>query len=142
MAALYRITIHWQPLPPPYLCAMHDEITDATLEQLVRTFYGRVRQDPLLGPVFNAAVHDWEEHFARLTDFWSSVMLTTGRYKGNPFGQHLKHPLTPQMFDRWLAIWGGTVGDLFASEPAAELTARAHRIGDSLRQGLFFRPVP
>lgn len=121
---------------------MQTEITDASLELLVRTFYGRVRQDPLLGPVFNAAVEDWEEHFARLTDFWSSVMLTTGRYKGNPFGQHLKHPITPPMFDRWLAIWSETVGELFAPEAADDLRARAERIGQSLQQGLFFRPIP
>jgi len=124
------------------MTALHTQITEAGLAALVRTFYGRVREDPMLGPVFNAAVDDWEAHFARLTDFWSSVMLTTGRYKGNPFSQHLKHPLTPPMFDRWLAIWAETVGELFASGPAAELRARAERIGDSLRQGLFFRPMP
>lgn len=145
-AAVYRYTINWQPLPEHYLHAMlaeapHPQITEASLERLVRTFYGRVREDALLGPVFNAAVEDWEEHFHRLTAFWSSVMLTSGRYKGNPFGAHLKHPITPQMFERWLALWGETVGELFDPEAARQLRVRAERIGQSLSQGLFFRPI-
>jgi hemoglobin len=124
---------------PVQFAAPHPEITEAALARLVATFYARVRKDPLIGPVFNGAVDDWDAHLEKLTDFWSSVMLTTGRYKGNPFGEHQKHPLTPQMFDRWLSLWGQTVGELFGPEAAGQLRDRAGRIGASLQQGLFFR---
>jgi hemoglobin len=119
----------------------HPEITEAALARLVDTFYARVRQDPLIGPVFNAAVEDWDEHLEKLAGFWSSVMLTTGRYKGNPFGAHQKLPITPPMFDRWLALWSETVGEMFGPEAADQLRAKAERIGQSLQQGLFFRPI-
>jgi len=75
-------------------------ISEEALGLVVERFYARVRLDPLLGPIFGAAVHDWPEHLARLTDFWSSVMLTSGRYKGRPLPAHLKHAdaITPEGF--------------------------------------------
>jgi hemoglobin len=118
---------------------MYAEITEPALADLVSRFYARARQDELIGPVFNAAVDDWEEHLVKLTGFWSSVMLGTSRYKGNPFGAHQKHPLKPEMFERWLGLWSETVGEMFEPEAAEQLRQRAMRIGDSLQQGLFFR---
>ena len=41
-------------------------IDDAMIERLVRTFYGRARRDPLLGPVFDGTVQDWERHITRI----------------------------------------------------------------------------
>jgi hypothetical protein len=64
---------------------------EAALPALLDRFYARVRADAELGPVFNDAVEDWSRHLATLADFWSSVMLTSGRYKGNPMQAHLKH---------------------------------------------------
>ena len=64
---------------------------EAALPALLDRFYARVRADAELGPVFNDAVGDWDHHMATLADFWSSVMLTSGRYKGQPVPAHLKH---------------------------------------------------
>lgn len=120
---------------------MIQEIDDASIALLVDRFYAKVRQDPQLGPVFNAAVHDWDEHLATLRDFWSSVMLTSGRYKGDPMGAHRKHPvIAPEMFDRWLALWAETSGEIFAPKAAQAFQAKAARIAESLKLGLFFRP--
>ncbi len=66
-------------------------MTEADLQALVDRFYAKVRADDLLGPLFNRAVEDWPEHLERLGAFWSSVMLTSGRYKGSPMGAHLRH---------------------------------------------------
>ena len=118
-----------------------DGIDEAGLERLVHAFYARVREDAELGPIFNDAIADWPEHLARLTAFWSSVMLTSGRYKGQPVPAHMKHRsrITPALFDRWLALWGETARELMAPEAAAALEARAARIADSLQLALFFR---
>ena len=72
------------------------------LKMLVNAFYARVRADAQLGPVFNGAIDDWPEHLGKLADFWSSVMLTTGRYKGQPVPAHRKHAdsITPALFTR------------------------------------------
>jgi truncated hemoglobin YjbI len=53
----------------------------------------RARLDPVIGPVFNNAVKDWNEHLRKLYDFWSLVMLTSCRYKGNPMAAHVKQPI-------------------------------------------------
>ena len=94
----------------------------------------------MIGPLFEGAVGDWDEHLGKLCDFWSSVMLTTGRYKGNPMAAHLKHPIEPQFFERWLRLWHETAGEIFAAEPAAAFDLKAERIAESLKLALFFRP--
>ncbi len=117
-----------------------DEITEPAIAALVARFYGKARQDPLIGPLFNRAVADWDEHLAKLSDFWSSVMLTTGRYRGNPMAAHLKHPIEPEFFVRWLALWHETAAELFAPAVAAQFGEKAERIAESLKLALFYRP--
>jgi len=113
---------------------------DAMLPTLLRTFYGRVRQDELIGPIFNDAVHDWDEHLDRIGEFWSSVMLGTGRYKGNPVARHLPHAgrIDQAGFDRWLGIWGETTSELLPEPLALALQAKAARIAESLRLAIQF----
>src|SRR5690606_25401228 len=108
---------------------------------LVDTFYARVRADAELGPIFNDAIGDWPEHLGKLVDFWDSVMLGSGRYKGQPVPAHLRHRdrITPELFDRWLAIWNRTTAELMRPEAAAALQTRAARIAESLKLALFFR---
>ena len=83
-------------------------IDDAMIERLVRAFYGRAVEDPLIGPIFAAGIEDWEAHIARLCDFWSSVALMTGRYHGTPMQAHLPLPLDRAAFERWLMLFGQT----------------------------------
>jgi hemoglobin len=118
-------------------------LDEAALAAFLDAFYARVRADPLIGPVFAAAIPDaaWPRHMATIRDFWSSVLLKTGRYKGNPFGRHQAlGVLEPAHFARWLGLFEATAAERLAPETAAALVARAHRIGDSLKAGLFFRP--
>ncbi|WEK44008.1 MAG: group III truncated hemoglobin [Candidatus Sphingomonas colombiensis] len=119
-------------------------IEEAALARLIPAFYDRVRDDAQLGPVFNDAVGDWPEHLDKLIAFWSSVMLTSGRYKGNPMIAHLRHKprITPALFDRWLALWKMTTDELMTRDAAAALQAKAGRISESLQLALFFRLDP
>jgi hemoglobin len=119
-------------------------LTEAQIAELVPAFYARVRRDPLLGPVFAAAVGDWDEHHAKLTAFWSSVMLTSGRYKGSPMQAHLKHrgAIRPEMFARWLQLWGETARERLPAELAEAFVAKAERIAESLGLALWFRMPP
>lgn len=117
------------------------QIDEPGLERLVAAFYARVREDDELGPIFNDAIADWPEHLEKLTAFWSSVMLTSGRYKGQPVPAHLKHVarITPALFDRWLGLWAQTTDELMTPTAAAALQAKAERIAESLQLALFFR---
>ncbi|KMO19661.1 group III truncated hemoglobin [Methylobacterium platani] len=118
-------------------------LNDSSLAPFLAQFYARVRRDPLLGPVFAAAIPDaaWPRHMATVEAFWSSVLFKTGRYKGNPFGTHQAlGSLQPAHFTRWLALFGETAQAHFPPEDAHALQERAERIGASLQAGLFFRP--
>lgn len=118
--------------------------TEAGIRRLLDLFYGRVRRDPVLGPVFARALGtddaEWAAHLARLADFWSSLMLRSGRYRGDPFSTHLRLPdLEPAMFDRWLALFGESCGEVFEPDLAHAFVERAERVARSLRMGLFER---
>ena len=120
--------------------APFETITEPAIAALVGRFYGKARCDPLIGPVFNTAVQDWDEHLRKLCDFWSSVMLTSGRYKGNPMAAHLRHPIEPAFFERWLMLWRETASKLFAPAIAERFRDKAERIAESLKLALFFHP--
>jgi len=109
---------------------------------LVDRFYARVRADAQLGPIFNGAVEDWPEHLRTLASFWSSVMLGSGTYKGNPMAVHLRHvdAITPELFERWLGLWREVTGESLPPAAAAALQEKAGRIAESLQAGLWFRP--
>ena len=116
------------------------EITEQDIARLVPAFYERVRQDLVLGPIFNDAIGDWPHHLDKLKAFWSSVMLTTGRYKGQPMVAHVRHEkrMTPDNFARWLALWRQTSGDVLSPEAAAAFQEKADRIAESLLLGVQF----
>ena len=135
------------PPRPSHMRFMTDEIsmapegiTEDRLRVLIPTFYARVRQDPLIGPVFNDAIQDWPEHLNRLIDFWSSVMLTSGRYKGRPLPAHVKHGdrITPRSFERWLGLWRETTEEMLPPAAAAAMQEKAARIAESLSLGISF----
>ena len=119
-------------------------INNEILQRLVDRFYARVREDELLGPVFNEAVTDWPEHLEKLGAFWSSVMLTSGRYKGNPMAAHLRRArvIKPEMFDKWLTLWADTASAELTPAGANAIIAKAERIAESLKLGLYFKLEP
>jgi hypothetical protein len=69
-------------------------IDEAMIDRLVRAFYARVREDTLLGPVFAARISDWEPHLRQMCAFWSSVVLMSGVYHGQPMQKHVPLPGT------------------------------------------------
>ena len=119
-------------------------IAEKDLQLLVDRFYAKVREDRMIGPLFNSAVADWPEHLEKLAAFWSSVMLTSGRYKGNPMAAHMRHAsnIEPEMFGRWLLLWRETAGEVLDAPGAAAVVAKAERIAESLKLGLFFQLPP
>jgi hemoglobin len=118
---------------------MRTGIDGPMIEQLVRTFYGRARLDPLIGPIFENKVHDWERHLSRICAFWSSVVLMSGRYHGQPMVAHLPLPIDTPHFDRWLEIFTETAGDICPPAAAAYFLGWARQIADSLELGIAAR---
>jgi hemoglobin len=122
----------------------HVELTEEQIAALLDLFYARVRADAELGPVFARAIADdeWPAHIANIQDFWSAVMLKSGRYKGNPLQVHKEvEGISPALFTRWLGLFDEACRDVLAPELAVEMHGRAVQIAESLKAGLFFRPA-
>lgn len=115
---------------------IQQDIDQKLIDDLVRAFYARVRVDALIGPIFNARITDWEPHLVRISDFWSSVMLRSGRYQGQPMQLHLPLPIDSAHFDRWLQLFESTARELCLPSIAEQFMARAHMIGRSLEMGV------
>lgn len=111
-------------------------IDEAMIDALVETFYAKVRDDDLIGPVFAARIDDWGPHLAQMKLFWSSVALSTGVYQGRPMPKHLPLPIDARHFDRWLALFEATTRDLCPPVAAAHFMERARRIAESLELGV------
>ncbi|WP_295140498.1 group III truncated hemoglobin [uncultured Reyranella sp.] len=118
-------------------------VDEDSLARLVDRFYAAVRADALIGPVFNDAIDDWPYHLDKLTAFWSSLMLTTGRYKGTPMAAHFKHRarITPAMFDRWLVLWRAATEAEMPPAAARSMQAKAERIAENFKLALARLPA-
>lgn len=113
---------------------MYHSVTEDSIAELVDTFYGKVRTDQLLGPIFAGAIGaDWGPHLDKMKAFWSSVLLASGTYKGNPMIAHLQLPrLTRQHFEHWLQLWRETAATLCSEDLARVFVGKAEAIGDRL----------
>lgn len=111
-------------------------LDESRLAVLVDRFYDKVRADPLLGPVFNPRVDDWDAHKVLMTSYWATVALRTGHYRGNPLARHQPLPIGVEHFQRWLALWRETAAELLDAESAALMAGYAERIGYGMRVGM------
>jgi hemoglobin len=97
------------------------------LSLLVHTFYGEIREDETLGPIFNGHISDsqWPEHLSKLTDFWESQLFGVAKFRGNPSQKHksvdanLNYSITENHFEKWLQLWFETIDRLFDGEMAS-----------------------
>lgn len=126
-------TLNGHPVP--------GELTESLIHKVVHDFYGRIRADELLGPVFNGNIDPdaWPEHLRKMCDFWSSVLLRTRRYDGRPLPPHLRiDGLEEAHFRRWLQLFKQTVENVSPPEVADLFMDRALRIAQSFRMAIAF----
>ncbi|RKR04125.1 group III truncated hemoglobin [Maricaulis maris] len=119
-------------------------ITAELISDLVETFYGHIRSDEMLGPVFAGAIPgEWGPHLATMKSFWSAIMFHDGGYAGRPMPAHvkLKAQISPDHFDRWLSLFGQALDEIGATPAAkAAFQERANRIAASFQAHLFYDP--
>ena len=120
---------------------MSARLSEADIKRVVSAFYKEVQKDELLAPIFALKIspQDWDAHIDHITDFWSSIFLKTGRFKGNPMLKHAAlKGLTPAHFTHWLALFEDVSSRTLDSAKAEALQTMAQRIGQSLQMGLAF----
>jgi hemoglobin len=114
-------------------------VTEEMIHELVHAFYGKIRTDPALGPIFNRVIAEdhWPPHLAKMCDFWSSVTLMSGRFKGTPMQAHMQiGDLRPTHFARWLHLFEQTAREVCPPEAAAIFVEKSQMIARSLQMGL------
>lgn len=106
----------------------------ATLDDiklLVDSFYGKVRQDDLLGAVFNDVIQDrWPEHLEKMYRFWQTVLLEEHTYYGSPFLPHARLPVDAEHFERWLKLFYETADALFEGDKATRAKWQGQRMAE------------
>lgn len=115
---------------------------EEAVRRLVHGFYDRVRADPLIGPVFAGRIpaEAWPVHLARMCDFWSSVLLKTGRYEGRPLPPHLSlGEVRDGHFQRWLALFRPVAREVLTPAEADKAIAHAERMAHSFRLAIAFQ---
>jgi hemoglobin len=108
-------------------------MNEGQIAGVVDLFYAKVRRDSILGPIFDDAIGDqWDSHLATMRTFWSSVMLGSAAYKGNPMAAHLRLPrLDAAHFERWLNLWRETASEI-CGDQAEVYVQRAEAIAGRL----------
>lgn len=121
--------------------------TRADVQNLVTTFYKKVRTNELLGPFFNETISDWDAHFDLLTTFWESSLFMTRplehKYQGNPIDAHIQvdqkfdEQITEMHFGVWLNLWYETIEELFQGPVADNAKRRARKMGTFIYLKIF-----
>ena len=98
---------------------------------LVDTFYDKVREDGLIGPIFNEQIGDrWPHHLAKMYTFWQTVLIGPHTYFGSPFPPHAKLPVEKMHFERWMELFTQTIDELFTGRIAEEAKWRAGKMAE------------
>ena len=119
----------------------------ADCERLVRAFYRRAMDDPMIGFLFVDVAHlDLEAHVPVIASFWETILLGAGSYRGGAFrphaALHARVGLRGGHFERWLALWRATVDELFAGPRAEQAKAHAERVARAFHARLRDVPSP
>ena len=118
---------------------LHANITEENIAIMVERFYASVQEHPTLGPVFNdRLVGRWDRHLAQMKDFWSSVLLRSGRYVGFPLGAHFDVPgLEKDHFGDWLSLFQETLTGVYQEDVAQSIMANANQFAQRFSGALF-----
>ncbi|GAB3424679.1 group III truncated hemoglobin [Niabella aquatica] len=96
---------------------------------LVNSFYGKIREHELLGPIFNGVIQNrWPGHLEKMYRFWQTVLLEDHTYFGSPFPPHAKLPVKKEHFDAWLETWHATLDAHFTGAKADEAKWRGEKM--------------
>lgn len=126
----FELPLTEQPDAAPAALSADEQL----VRRLVDSFYETIRADAMLGPIFAANVKDWSLHLPKMYNFWSSMVLRSGRYSGRPIQVHMKlDSLTHEHFDHWLALWRETVTRIAPPAAQAPFINAAERMALNMR---------
>ncbi|KUI31691.1 cyanoglobin [Mycobacterium sp. IS-1742] len=118
-----------------------DLATRADVESLLRRFYGRAFEDPLLAaPFADLLSRGLDQHLPVMCDFWETVLFRAGLYRRNALHVHrrihARTPLRAEHFVRWLTLWTTTVDEMYRGPVAERAKIQATRIATAMGRRL------
>jgi hemoglobin len=119
-----------------------DTLDHEGIIELVDTFYRYIRTSETLGEIFETHIgtedHEWKNHLTTMYSFWSSVMLRSGTYRGNPMQTHVQLGyFPPELFDEWLSLFKSVCDSIFIDSISKEFYNRAVMIATTLKARLY-----
>jgi hemoglobin len=117
---------------------MKDISTRSDIEQLMISFYEKVKKDPVIGFFFTEVVKmDWPHHIPVIVDFWETILLDNPVYTKNAMEVHYalnrKSPLLKEHFDRWIELFTETVNEMYEGKTANLAKTRAGSIASLMQ---------
>ena len=111
------------------------------IAHLMRSFYGRMFKDEVMGPIFlDVAKMDLEAHIPIMCDFWELQLFQKPGYRGGMMAVHfqlnMKTELEHHHFMRWMDYWVETLDDLFEGPRATWAKTVAARVARNMSQRL------
>lgn len=104
-----------------------------TVRRLVEAFYPKVKENPLIGPLFPEDVSPvMEKQYMFLTQFFGGPSLFSDAF-GHPMmrARHLPFPITNEKAEAWLSCMAAALDEIGVEEPLrsfvlSRLSAPAH----------------
>ena len=123
---------------------MKEIISLDDIKILVDTFYGKVKKDELIGPIFNERIHDrWPQHLETMYTFWQTLLLNERTYFGSPFPVHASLPVSGKHFKKWMELFTQTIDEMFTGEKADEAKWRAGKMAEIFEEKIeFYKSYP
>lgn len=120
---------------------LSDIETREDIAHLMRTFYGRMFLDEVMGPIFvDIARMDLESHIPVMCDFWELQLFHKPGYRGGMMAVHFQLNfqivLEHHHFMRWMDYWESTLDDLFEGPRATWAKTVAARVARNMIQRL------
>ncbi len=119
------------------------QLSKENIKKMVDIFYAKIIKNEKIGPFFISKLGDdlksetWQVHLELLTNFWSSMMLQDGTYRGNPFAPHLNlGELKEEHFSEWLMLFFQTLDQVFDQSVANTFKERSEMIANNFMRNL------
>lgn len=108
-----------------------DILALSDIKILVDAFYTKVRQDDILGHIFENKIADrWPLHLDKMYRFWQTILLREHTYFGTPFPPHAHLPVEAEHFERWKKLFFETIDENFEGEKVVEAKCRAEKMAE------------
>ncbi|RVU48541.1 group III truncated hemoglobin [Lujinxingia sediminis] len=130
-----------QRVVTPKVEERRERFSIAAINEMVHTFYACIREDPVLGPIFESRIDHWPDHLERMVYFWRAVLRSEPTFtmseRGAPPVLHwAMDEVERHHYRRWLALFKDVVEGIYQPDDAEQVFEAASRIAEAFSRYL------